>query len=284
MQKKIDHLSVDLHHKVALVTGASSGLGREFCLSLVRHGCHVIAVARRTQLLETLLQEIASFQQSYRDGTLPSAPGEAAVLQMDVSADEPEVDAAVENAWQVFGQIDVLVNNAGFRGSVKSPLDLDSDEWNKVMATNLRGLWYVSKAVGKRMRATKTSGSIINISSTASLERGLLTGAVAYATSKAAVNHLTKVMALELGKYNIRVNAIAAGIFKSEMTDGLLKKAWVHEVAQKMVPMQRWGVVNPDLTSLVLLLASDTSPYLSGTIIVVDGGHSISGVPLWSSL
>lgn len=93
-----------------------------------------------------------------------------------------------------------------------------------------------------------------------------------------------QVMALELGKFNIRVNAIAAGIFKSEITEGLFSKPWMHKVAEKVVPMQRWGLVDPDMTSLVVLLASDSSSYISGTIFIVDGGYSISGVPLWSSL
>jgi enoyl-[acyl-carrier-protein] reductase (NADH) len=91
-------------------------------------------------------------------------------------------------------------------------------------------------------------------------------------------------MAIELGKFNIRVNAIAAGVFKSEITEGLFAKAWVHEVAKKLVPLQRWGHVNPDLTSLVVFLVSDSLSYTTGNIFIVDGGYSIPGVPLWSSL
>ncbi|KAH7292346.1 hypothetical protein KP509_29G063400 [Ceratopteris richardii] len=163
-------------------------------------------------------------------------------------------------------------------------LDLDSGEWSKVMTTNLQGVWLMSKAVGRRMRAAKISGSIINISSTSSLERGLLVGNAAYASSKAALNQLTKVMALELGKFKIRVNAVASGIFKSEITDELFQKPWVHKVAEKLVPMQRWGLANPDMTSLIVLLASDSSAYVSGTIFIVDGGYSIAGMLLQSSL
>ena len=91
-------------------------------------------------------------------------------------------------------------------------------------------------------------------------------------------------MAVELGKFNIRVNAIAAGIFKSEIMEELFAKAWVHKVAQKLVPSQRWGVVNPDITSLVVFLASDSSSYTTGNIFIVDGGYLIPGLPLWSSL
>ncbi|KAI5055719.1 hypothetical protein GOP47_0029240 [Adiantum capillus-veneris] len=163
-------------------------------------------------------------------------------------------------------------------------LDVDSNEWSKVMATNLQGLWLMSKAVGKRMQAAKIAGSIMNISSTASLERGLLVGNAAYAASKAAVNQLTKVMALELGKFRIRVNAVAVGLFKSEITEGLFSKPWIYAAAAKAVPLQRWGLVDPDITSLILLLASDSSSYISGNIFIVDGGYSIAGVSLRSSL
>ena len=91
-------------------------------------------------------------------------------------------------------------------------------------------------------------------------------------------------MAIELGKFGIRVNAIAAGLFKSEITEELFAKAWMHKVAQKLVPLQRWGLVTPDLTSLVLFLASDSSSFITGNIFIVDGGYSIPGLPFWSSL
>lgn len=267
----------DLQHKVALVTGASSGLGREFCLQLARSGCRVVAAARRTHLLQSLVAD------------LESDPGHGAkdrisTVQMDVSVSEAAIDTVVAAAWQRFGRIDVLVNNAGFRGSIKSPLELDEDEWNKVMNTNLRGVWLVSKAVGKRMVKEKIGGSIINIATIAALERGLLPGAAAYAASKAGVNQLTKMMALELGNYNIRVNSIAPGLFLSEITAELLKQSWVHEIAPEMVPLQRNGIVHPDLTCLILLLASDCSFYITGNVFVVDGGQTIAGIRVRSSL
>ncbi|MCO5562390.1 hypothetical protein L7F22_016017 [Adiantum nelumboides] len=264
----------DLQKKVVLVTGASSGLGRDFCVALARRGCCIIAAARRTDRLHALLNDITPLQ----------PPLQHVLLPLDVSASEVEIDAAVEKAWQAFGRIDVLINNAGFRGEVNMSLDVNSNEWSKVMATNLQGLWLLSKAVGKRMRTAKVAGSVVNVTSTASLERGLLVGNAAYAASKAAVNQLTKVMALELGKFNIRVNAVAVGLFKSEITEGLFSQPWIHEAAEKGVPLQRWGLVDPDITSLILLLASDLSSYISGNIFIVDGGYSIAGVPLRSSL
>ncbi|XP_024524238.1 uncharacterized protein LOC9643524 [Selaginella moellendorffii] len=257
--------------RVVLVTGASSGLGKEFAIAFAQQGSYrVVLAARRTHLLESVCEEIGHH--------------DARSVELDVSASEKFIDAGVDRAWNCFGGVDVLVNNAGIRGPVKSPLELDEDDWNKTFNTNTRGTWLVSKAVARRMVAAKKPGSIINISSTAS-SGGLLPGGIAYASSKAAINRLTQSMALELGKFKIRVNAIAAGIFPSEITDSLLDKAWVHDAAAKIVPLRRFGQVSPDLTSLVLMLASDEhSSYITGQIYHVDGGHTLPGIQLWSSL
>ncbi|XP_024535527.1 uncharacterized protein LOC9637372 [Selaginella moellendorffii] len=257
--------------RVVLVTGASSGLGKEFAIAFARQGSYrVVLAARRTHLLESVCEEIGHH--------------DARSVELDVSANEKFIDAAVDRAWNCFGGVDVLINNAGIRGPVKSPLELDEDDWNKTFNTNTRGTWLVSKAVARRMVAAKKPGSIINISSTAS-SGGLLPGGIAYASSKAAINRLTQSMALELGKFKIRVNAIAAGIFRSEITDSLLDKAWVHDAAAKIVPLLRFGQVSPDLTSLVLMLASEEhSSYITGQIYHVDGGHTLPGIRLWSSL
>ncbi|KAL3679728.1 hypothetical protein R1sor_022684 [Riccia sorocarpa] len=272
----------DLSGKVVLVTGASSGIGKELALVLTKHGCSVIATARRLPLLHALQHEANSF--SWDESSKLPRPGKLSILRLDVSADDAAIDAAADEGWKMFGGIDVLVNNAGVRGPVKSPLDWDEKLWNGTMDTNLRGPWLLTKAVGRRMRAAKRKGSIITVTSTAGLERSLLPGALAYSVSKAGANHLTKVLALEMGKYNIRVNAIAAGMFKSEITNDLFDKPWLPAVAKKIVPVGRWGIINPDLTSLVLLLASDASSYVTGNVFVVDGGQSLASVPVWSSL
>ncbi|KAI5079296.1 hypothetical protein GOP47_0004775 [Adiantum capillus-veneris] len=208
----------DLEGKVALVTGASSGLGRVFCEELLRHGCHVVAAARRTHLLHSLTPPAHS--PAGRD------PPRLFPLSLDVTSSEASIDYAIQLAWDAFGRLDLLINNAGFRGSIKSPLELDEEEWKKVLVTDLTGVWLVSKAVGKRFAAANIKGSIINISSIAALERGHLPGASAYAASKAGVIQLTKVMALELGQHKIRVNSIAPGLFLSEITSGLLSQDW----------------------------------------------------------
>lgn len=273
----------DLTGKVALVTGASSGIGRELALALALHGCNVIACARRLPLLEALRAEVAALPWVGASGA--PRPGKLAVLRVDVSGEESAIDAAVEDGWKIFeGGIDVLVNNAGIRGPVKDPLDLDEALWDGTFRTNTKGPWLMVKAVGRRMRAAEKQGSIVTITSTAGLERSMLPGGLAYGASKASANQLSKLLALELGKYKIRSNAIAAGLFRSDITDKLFEKAWWPKVAKKIVPMGRWGVVNPDMTSLVILLASDASAYVTGNLFIVDGGQSLPAVPVWSSL
>ncbi|PSS01732.1 Oxidoreductase [Actinidia chinensis var. chinensis] len=262
--------------KVVMVTGASSGIGLEFCLDLAKAGCRVIAAARRTDRLESLCDQINRLA----DGKSRLA----AAVELDVSADGSAIEAAVQRAWDAFGTIDALINNAGVRGTVKSPLDLSEDEWNSTMKTNTTGTWLVSKYVCLRMRAAKKGGSIINISSIAGLNRGHLPGSVVYTCSKAAVNALTKMMAIELGEHKIRVNSISPGLFKSEITEGLMQKDWLKTVAMKTVPLKAFGSPDPALTSLVRYLIHDLSEYVSGNIFIVDAGATLPGVPIFSSL
>ncbi|XP_057466734.1 uncharacterized protein LOC130756261 [Actinidia eriantha] len=262
--------------KVVMVTGASSGIGLEFCLDLAKVGCRIIAAARRTDRLESLCDQI---------NRLADGQSRLAVaVKLDVSADGSAIEAAVRKAWDAFGTIDALINNAGVRGPVKSSLDLSEDEWNSTTKTNATGTWLVSKYVCLRMRAAKKGGSIINISSIAGLNRGHLPGSVAYTCSKSAVNALTKMMAIELGEHKIRVNSISPGIFKSEITERLMQKDWLKTVAMKTVPLRAFGTPDPALTSLVRYLIHDSSEYVSGNIFIVDSGATLPGVPIFSSL
>ncbi|GKV17312.1 hypothetical protein SLEP1_g27833 [Rubroshorea leprosula] len=181
-----------LADKVVLVTGASSGLGRDFCLDLAKAGCRVIAAARRVDRLKELCDEInrLAFHSSEPEST---AGLRAVAVELDVSADGATIERSVQQAWDAFGRIDALVNNAGVRGNVKTPLELSEEEWDHVFKTNLKGSWLVSKYVCIRMRDANRGGSVINISSIAGLNRGQLPGGVAYASAKAGVNTMTKV-------------------------------------------------------------------------------------------
>ncbi|XP_008455802.3 uncharacterized protein LOC103495898 isoform X2 [Cucumis melo] len=279
----------DLKGKVVMVTGASAGLGREFCLDLARAGCKIIAAARRTNRLQSLCDEINQLDFSILSSALTSPMGavesrRAVAVELDVCANGKSIEESVTKAWDYFGFIDTLVNNAGIRGNVKSPLELSEKEWDDTMATNLKGQWLVSKYVCILMNKANRGGSIINISSISGLDRALQRGALAYITSKAALNTLTKVMAMELGEHNIRVNCICPGLFKSEITKDLMEKDWIKNVARRMNPLGTFGTSNPALTTTIRYLVHDSSKYVSGNIFIVDSGNSLLGVPIFSSL
>lgn len=265
-----------LDGKVVMVTGASSGIGLELCLDLAKAGCKVIAAARRIERLNSLCDEI---NKRTNDSSV-----RAVAVELDISVDEEFIEASVQRTWDAFGRIDALINNAGVRGTVKSPLDLSADEWNSTIRTNLTGTWLLTKHVGRRMRDAKIGGSIINVSSIGGVSRGHLPGGVAYSASKSAVNTITKVMALELGAYKIRVNSINPGLFRSEITQALMEKDWIHSIALKIVPLREHGTIDPALTSLVRYLIHDSSEYITGNIYIADSGVTLPGIPIFSSL
>jgi NAD(P)-dependent dehydrogenase (short-subunit alcohol dehydrogenase family) len=267
--------------KVVMVTGASSGIGVDFCIDLAKAGCKIIAAARRIDRLASLCDNINQLTMSTESS---ESQLRAVAVELDVSADGATIAASVERAWNAFGRIDTLINNAGVRGRVHSTLDLTEEELNNIFKTNLMGSWLVTKYVCVRMRDANQEGSVINISSIGGLSRGHLPGGVAYSSSKAALNTMTKVMALELGNQKIRVNSISPGLFKSEITQGLMEKSWLNNVALKTVPLRTYGTSNPALTSLIRYLIHDSSQYVSGNIFIVDAGVTLPGVPIFSSL
>ncbi|GMH20213.1 hypothetical protein Nepgr_022054 [Nepenthes gracilis] len=278
-----------LGDKVVMVTGASSGIGREFCVDLAKAGCRIIAAARRTERLRSLCDQINQFPSlSSFSSNSTSSVGDSTVravaVELDVCADGLAIEASVQKAWNAFGRIDVLINNAGVRGSIRSPLDISEEEWNNTLKTNLTGAWLVSKYVCKRMRDAKLGGSIINIASIVGLNRGQLPGAAAYVASKAGLNALTGAMALELGEHKIKVNSISPGLFQSEITEKLMEKDWLGKVTERIIPLKDYGKVDPALTSLVRYLIHDSSRYVNGNIFIVDAGTTLPGVPIFSSL
>ncbi|KAH0733723.1 hypothetical protein KY285_009430 [Solanum tuberosum] len=265
----------DLTGKVVMVTGASSGIGLEFCLDLAKAGCRIIAAARRVDRLTNLCNQINSEGPARR----------AFALELDVMANGATIEAAVKIAWDAFGRIDVLVNNAGVRGSVSTSLKLSEEEWEHTFKTNLRGAWLVSKYVCRHMRDAKQGGgSVINITSIAALNRVVVPGTLAYASSKMALDMVTKIMALELGVDKIRVNSISPGIFKSEITESLFQQKWLHKFLYKTHPQRYIGTTDPALTSVIRYLIHDSSEYVTGNIFIVDGGGTLPGVPIFSSL
>ncbi|CAL9174671.1 unnamed protein product [Musa hybrid cultivar] len=275
-----------LEGKVVMVTGASSGIGREICLDLAAAGCRVVATARRIDRLRSLCDEIdgpGSPLPPPSSSLSARSASRSVAVELDVSAGGSVIEAAVQRAWDAFGRIDALINNAGVRGGVYSPLDWPEEDWNATFATNLTGLWLVTKYVCKQMVNAKLKGTVINISSISGLNRGKLPGAIAYAVSKEGVNAITKVMALEMGVHNIRVNSISPGIFKSEITESLMRKKWINKVATKMIPLRTFGTSDPAITSVVCYLIHDSSEYVTGNIFIVDAGATLPGFPVTSN-
>jgi 3-oxoacyl-[acyl-carrier protein] reductase len=246
-----------LKGRVALVTGASSGLGMQFAKALADNGAAVALVARRLDRLSALKKEIEG------NG------GRAVAIEADVT-DRPAMIRAFESAEKAFGTVTILVNNAGIAHSGRA-IEMPPEEWRKVLSTNLDAVYFWAQEAARRVLAAKKQGAIVNIASVLGL--AVAKGAVAYATAKAGVVQLTKALAVELAFKGVRVNAIAPGWFVTEMNDDYL--AGEHGAAIKReIPMGRFG--NPgDLDGALLLLVSDAGSYITGATIVVDGGQVI---------
>lgn len=245
----------DLTGKAAIVTGASSGLGRHFAVTLARHGAKVALMGRRIELLRELAREIEGFD------------GRAVPIGADVARAE-SVREAVAAAETELGPIGILVNNAGV-AIAKAVLDISEKDWDQIIDVNLRGAWFMAQEVAKHMVRLGHGGSIVNIASiTAFRVAGQLS---AYAATKAALVQLTNSMALELARYKIRVNAIAPGYIETDINRDFFASA-AGQAMIKRVPQRRLGAPE-DLDGALLLLASDASSYMTGSTIVVDGGH-----------
>lgn len=243
-----------------LVTGASSGLGRHFALTFARAGAAVALAARSTAKLADAAEEICGFG------------GRAVALALDVR-DGASVREAVAKAEADMGPITTLVNNAGV--VVGKPLfEHDENDWDRVVDTNFKGAWLVAQEVARRMVAHGEGGAIINIASILGIR--VVGGLPEYCASKAGLIHLTKVLALELARHKIRVNAIAPGYIRTDLN----REFFESEVGQAMIrriPQRRVGEPS-DLDGALLLLASDASRYMTGAVITVDGGHLVSAL------
>lgn len=247
----------DLTDKVAIVTGASSGLGRHFALTLAKAGAKVAVCARRADRLTELAREIEAFD------------GRAFPVVLDVT-DAASVRAAVAAAETELGAIAILVNNAGV-AVAKPLLEHDVGDWDRVIDTNLKGVWLMAQEVARHMVRLGHGGSIVNLASILGLTAQQQVPS--YCASKAAVIHLSRAMAVELAPHGIRVNAIAPGFFESEMTHDYLASD-AGRAMVKRIPLRRTGA-SDELDGALLLLASDASAYITGAVITVDGGQSI---------
>jgi NAD(P)-dependent dehydrogenase (short-subunit alcohol dehydrogenase family) len=251
---------LSMQGKVALVTGASSGLGAHFARVIASAGGRVIASARRRERLEALVSEIVS------------AGGEAIAVSLDVTS-EHSMQAALAEAESSLGPVDVLVNNAGVADS-RHCLKVDEDSWDFIMDTNLKAAWRLARELSARAVAANRPCTIVNIASILGLRVGF--GESTYGAAKAGLIQLTRAMAMELGRKGIRVNALCPGYFVTELnSDYLLSEAGREYLAR--IPAGRHGELE-ELTVPLLLLASDAGSYINGSTLAVDGGHLVTSL------
>jgi len=257
--------NIDLSGRVALVTGASSGLGAQFARTLAKAGAGVALAGRRVERLKTLRAEIEA------EG------GDAHVVALDVT-DHDSIKAAVAHTETEMGTIDILVNNSGVATTQKLT-EVTPADYDYVFDTNTKGAFFVAQEVGKRMLArargaapgTYIGGRIVNIASVGALK--VIPRIGVYCMSKAAVVHMTRAMALEWGKYGINVNAICPGYIDTEINH----HHWATEQGQKLVqmlPRKRVGAPQ-DLDALIVLLASSESHFVNGAVIAADDGFAV---------
>ena len=246
-----------LKGRVALVTGASSGLGVQFARALSDNGAAVALVARRADRLKSLQNEIEE------------KGGRAVAIEADVT-DHPAVVRAFDAAEKAFGTVTILVNNAGIAHGGRA-VEMPPEEWRKVLSTNLDAVFFWAQEAARRLLAAKKQGAIVNIASVLGL--AVSKGAVAYAAAKAGVVQVTRALAVELAFKGVRVNAIAPGWFITEMNDEYLTSE-AGTAIKREIPMGRFG--NPgDLDGALLLLVSDAGSYITGATVVVDGGQVV---------
>jgi NAD(P)-dependent dehydrogenase (short-subunit alcohol dehydrogenase family) len=250
-------MKIDLSGKVALVTGASSGLGARFARVLAESGATVALAARRVERLKELRAEI------------DAAGGEAHVYGMDVT-DVQSIQSTIGKVEMDLKRIDIVINNSGVSATGKLT-DVTADEYDYIFNTNTKGAFFVAQQAAKVMIAKKTPGRIVNIASVAGLR--VLAQIGVYCMSKAAVVQMTKAMALEWGRYGINTNAICPGYIETEINSAYFNSEG-GEKLKSLLPRRRVGKPE-DLDGLLLLLCADQSGFVNGAVIAADDGLSV---------
>jgi NAD(P)-dependent dehydrogenase (short-subunit alcohol dehydrogenase family) len=248
----------NLAGRVALVTGASSGLGQQFARTLADNGAAVALVARRADRLEAFKAE------------LEKSGAKVIALIGDVNKRD-DMTRVFDAAEKAFGTVTILVNNAGVAQKSVRATDVTPEEWRRVLSTDLDAVFYWAQEAARRMVAAGKKGAIVNIASVLGL--GVARGVAAYAVAKAAVIQTTKALAVELAFKGVRVNAIAPGWFVTEINDKYLESE-AGIALKREIPMGRFGNTG-DLDGALLLLVSDAGAYMAGATIVVDGGQVV---------
>lgn len=246
-----------LEGKHIAITGASSGFGHHFAGVLADAGGSVSLGARRTEKIQDRVDEISA------------TGGRAFGTSLDVT-DSESIKAFFAAAEDALGPVDVLINNAGVEAGPKTYTMIDESDWDWVIDTNLKSAWMMSKIFTERVVANKLSGgNIVNVSSIT--DTRTIKGQFPYAVSKGGLTRMTEVLALEAPRYGIRVNALAPGYILTDVSRVLLESEQSPEFV-KGIPLRRYGEFE-DLDGPLMLLASDASRYMNGSVVVVDGGH-----------
>ena len=250
----------NLNGKIAIVTGASGGLGRHFSEVLAKAGAVVCVTARRLEKINETVDGIEAIG------------GRAYAFEMDVT-NVVDVNSTFELIEKKIGAVTIAVNNAGIASS-KLAMNIGPDDWDTVMDTNLKGAWTVALAAAQRMAKAETGGTIVNIASILGI--GISKGVMPYAVSKAGLIQMTKALALEWSRHGIRVNALAPGYVETDLSREYLV-SMAGQALLKRVPQRRPAEMR-ELDAPLLLLASEASSYMTGSVINVDGGHLISSL------
>jgi NAD(P)-dependent dehydrogenase (short-subunit alcohol dehydrogenase family) len=245
--------SIKLDGKVAIITGASRGIGEAIARTFAAHGAQVVLAARKLESVKVVADSIGA-----------NAHAVAAH-----AGQEAQCDALVREAIERFGKVDVLVNNAATNPYFGPMIDTDNGAWMKTFEVNLQGYFWLARNVARHLRERGAGGSIVNVASVAGLEAAPLQGV--YGATKAAVISMTKTLAYELGASNIRVNAIAPGLIETRLSAAIVQNESIVAEVVKKTPLGRYG--QPDeIAGGALFLASDAASFMTGQVMVIDGG------------
>jgi NAD(P)-dependent dehydrogenase (short-subunit alcohol dehydrogenase family) len=247
---------IHLRGKVAIVTGASRGIGQAIALAMAKAGAKVVLASRKREDLDVVAQAI-------------TAAGGTAQPVACHTGKADEVKALVAAAVSAYGQVDVLVNNAATNPYFGPLLDVDDSRWDKTFEVNTKGYFYCSREVVRHLQARKAAGSIVNIASIVALAAAPLQGV--YGMSKAAVVSMTKTLAFELGQQGIRVNAIAPGLVETKFAAAIVQNPQLRDHVVKRAPLARHAQPT-EIAAAAVYLASDAASYVTGTVLPIDGG------------
>lgn len=253
--------------KRVLLTSNGDDVSVGIAYNLAKQGCRLVLMGN-----EGCLQSIGD-----RIADLIKDTDAIKVVGLDMEDDREAIfQSAVEKACNFLGNLDAFVNCYAYEGKMQDPLVMTEDEFKKTVKSNFMAVWFLVKAVGMKMRDQGTGGSIVLLTSLIGAERGIYKGAAAFGSCLAGVNQLVRVMALEIGKYRIRVNGIARGLHLQDEYPTSVGKERAEKLVKDAAPLHRWLDPKKDLASTVSYLISDDSRYMTGTTVFVDGGQSLA--------